>query len=31
MLGTIGEYIGVILKQVRKIPLVFEEERINFD
>jgi glycosyltransferase involved in cell wall biosynthesis len=31
MLGTIGEYIGVILKQVRKIPLVFEKERINFD
>jgi glycosyltransferase involved in cell wall biosynthesis len=31
MLGTIGEYIGVILKQVRKIPLVFEKERINFN
>ena len=31
MLGTIGEYIGVILKQVRKTPLVFEKERINFD
>jgi len=31
MLGTIGEYIGVILTQVRKIPLVFEKERINFD
>ena len=31
MLGTIGEYIGVILKQVRRIPLVFEKERINFD
>jgi glycosyltransferase involved in cell wall biosynthesis len=31
MLGTIGEYVGVILKQVRKIPLVFEKERINFD
>jgi glycosyltransferase involved in cell wall biosynthesis len=31
MLGTLGEYIGVILSQVRKIPLVFEKERINFD
>jgi glycosyltransferase involved in cell wall biosynthesis len=31
MLGVIGEYIGVILKQVRKISLVFEKERINFD
>ena len=31
MLGTLGEYIGVILTQVRKIPLVFEKERINFD
>lgn len=31
MLGTVGEYIGVILKQVRRIPIVFEKERINFD
>ena len=31
MLGIIGEYIGIILNQVRKIPLVVEKERINFD
>jgi glycosyltransferase involved in cell wall biosynthesis len=31
MLGVIGEYIGIILNQVRKIPLVVEKERINFD
>ena len=31
MLGIIGEYIGIILSQVRKIPLVVEKERINFD
>jgi glycosyltransferase involved in cell wall biosynthesis len=31
MLGMIGEYIGVILKQVRKISLVIEKERVNFD
>ena len=31
MLGVIGEYIGIILNQVRKNPLVVEKERINFD
>lgn len=31
MLGVIGEYIAIILNQVRKIPLVVEKERINFD
>lgn len=31
MLGIIGEYVSVILNQVRKIPLVVERERINFD
>jgi len=30
MLGIIGEYVGFILTQVRKIPLVIEKERINF-
>jgi polyisoprenyl-phosphate glycosyltransferase len=30
-LGIIGEYIGVILTQVKKRPLVIEKERINFD
>ncbi len=29
-LGIIGEYIGAILTQVRKRPLVIEKERINF-
>jgi glycosyltransferase involved in cell wall biosynthesis len=31
MLGIIGEYVGFILTQVRKIPLVIEKKRINFD
>lgn len=31
MLGIIGEYVSVILNQVRKIPLVIEKERLNFD
>lgn len=30
-LGIIGEYIGAIYTQVLNRPLVFEEERINFD
>jgi polyisoprenyl-phosphate glycosyltransferase len=30
-LGIIGEYIGAIFTQVKKRPLVFEKERINFD
>jgi glycosyltransferase involved in cell wall biosynthesis len=30
-LGVIGEYIGAILTQVKKRPLVVEKERINFD
>lgn len=30
-MGIIGEYIGVILTQVKKRPLVIEKERINFD
>lgn len=30
-LGVIGEYIGAILTQVMKRPLVIEKERINFD
>lgn len=30
-LGVIGEYIGSILTQVKKRPLVVEKERINFD
>jgi glycosyltransferase involved in cell wall biosynthesis len=30
MLGIIGEYVGFILTQVRKMPLVIERERINF-
>ena len=29
-LGVIGEYIGTILTQVKKRPLVIEKERINF-
>ena len=30
LLGLVGEYIGVILLHQRKLPLVFEKERINF-
>jgi glycosyltransferase involved in cell wall biosynthesis len=30
-IGILGEYIGVILTHVRKLPLVVEKERINFD
>lgn len=30
-LGVIGEYVGTILTQVKKKPLVVEKERINFD
>ena len=30
-IGIIGEYIGAIYTQVLKRPLVFEQERINFD
>lgn len=30
-IGILGEYIGAILTQVRKRPLVVEKERINFD
>ena len=30
-IGVLGEYIGAIYTQVLKRPLVFEEERINFD
>jgi glycosyltransferase involved in cell wall biosynthesis len=29
-IGVLGEYVGAILTQVRKRPLVFEKERINF-
>ena len=29
-IGVLGEYIGAILTQVRKLPLVVEKERINF-
>jgi glycosyltransferase involved in cell wall biosynthesis len=29
-IGLIGEYVGAILTQVRKRPLVIEKERINF-
>jgi glycosyltransferase involved in cell wall biosynthesis len=31
LLGIIGEYVGFILTQVRKLPLVIERERINFE
>lgn len=31
ILGVIGEYVGYILTQVQKKPLVFEERRVNFD
>jgi len=30
-IGILGEYIGVIFTHVRRLPHVFEEERINFD
>jgi len=30
-IGIMGEYIGAILTQVQKRPLVIEKERINFD
>ncbi len=30
-IGILGEYIGAIYTQVKKRPLVFEKERINFD
>lgn len=30
-LGILGEYVGAILTQVMKRPLVIEKERINFD
>ena len=31
LLGLVGEYISVILSHVRKLPLVVEKERINFE
>ena len=31
LLGLVGEYISVILAHVRKLPLVIEKERINFE
>ena len=31
LLGIIGEYVGILLMQVRNLPLVIEKERINFD
>ena len=31
MLGFIGEYLLAILEYNKKIPLVIEKERINFD
>jgi glycosyltransferase involved in cell wall biosynthesis len=31
MFGIIGEYVGFIFTHIKKIPLVFEKERINFD
>lgn len=30
-LGLIGEYIGLIMRYVRRFPLVIERERVNFD
>ncbi len=30
-IGVLGEYIGAIHTQVRKMPLVVERERINFN
>jgi hypothetical protein len=29
-LGVLGEYVNAIFNQVRRRPLVFERERINF-
>ena len=29
-IGILGEYVGAIQTQVRKLPLVVERERINF-
>tara|TARA_B100000989_G_C19523072_1_gene465277 strand:- start:1263 stop:2189 length:927 start_codon:yes stop_codon:yes gene_type:complete len=31
LMGLLGEYVGVILLHSRKMPLVIEKERINFD
>ena len=31
ILGLVGEYVMTILTQTRKLPLVIEKERINFD
>tara|TARA_B100000959_G_C14826607_1_gene560077 strand:+ start:508 stop:816 length:309 start_codon:yes stop_codon:yes gene_type:complete len=31
LLGLIGEYMAIILTHSRKLPLVIEEERFNFD
>lgn len=31
LLGLVGEYISVILTHIRKLPLVIEKERINFE
>jgi hypothetical protein len=28
--GIVGEYIGSMFTHMKKIPLVFEKERINF-
>jgi glycosyltransferase involved in cell wall biosynthesis len=30
-LGLIGEYVGLVLRYVRRFPLVIEKERVNFD
>lgn len=30
-IGLLGEYVGAIYTHVRKLPLVVEEERVNFD
>jgi glycosyltransferase involved in cell wall biosynthesis len=30
-LGLIGEYVGLVLRYVRRFPLVIERERVNFD
>ncbi|MDA0272875.1 MAG: glycosyltransferase, partial [Proteobacteria bacterium] len=31
LMGMLGEYVGSILTHVRKLPLVVELERVNFD